>query len=184
MPFRDLLEDARLTRFYDHWEALRAGRPMPARRDLDPADIKDLLPHLAIVQVAGSRFLFRLVGTEVADRMGVNPTGRFLDELDPRGGYRAFITQVFETVRDRRLSVLSQTDYDDLRTGRHIRRLSVPFSDDGVAVSHIVSLMLFSWPKGAAPVIVGDGDAPSVEHRIAGMDHGRQPRPGDLVDTP
>jgi hypothetical protein len=161
MSFRELLSDSRLERFYDYWRALRAGRPMPARRDLDPADIKDLLPHIVVVPQIGERFLYRLVGTEVVIRIGAENTGRYFDELRALGGYREFMARVYRMVCDDRRAVLSEIDYDGGATAAAIRRLSVPFSDDGAAVSHVVSLLLFQRPKGAAPVMVGDEERPS-----------------------
>jgi hypothetical protein len=171
MNFRAFLTDARFERFYDHWQALRGDRPMPVRRELDPADIKDLLPHIVIVAVDGPRFLFRLVGTEVVNRIGVDNTGRHLDELEPSRGFRDFAARVFETVRNRRAAVLAETDFEAGAANKGVRRLSLPFSDNGTDVSHIVSLMLFSWPKGAAPLIVRDEVEEPRVHRIAAVDN-------------
>jgi hypothetical protein len=64
--------------------------------------------------------------------------------------------------------VLSETDYDGGTKMASIRRLSVPFSGDGAEVSHIVSLLRFRPPQGAAPVIVSDEDGRPTERRIAG----------------
>jgi hypothetical protein len=170
MGFRDLLTDARFTRFYDHWQRIRAYRPMPVRRDLDPADIKELLPHVVIVAVDGSRFLFRLVGTDVVNRMGGNDTGRHLDETPATAGFRDFAARVFETVRDRRAAVLSETRYEADGGERGVWRLSLPFSDDGADVSHIISLELFFWPPDLAPLVIrNEAPAPTV-HRIAAVD--------------
>jgi hypothetical protein len=142
---------------------------MPARRDLDPADIKDLLPHIVIVQCVGDRFLYRLIGTEVVNRIGVENTGRYFDELKPFGGYREFMTRVYRMVCQDRRAVLSGTLYDGGKNETGIRRLSLPFSDDGLEVSHIVSLLLFHWPKGALPLIISDEDRAPTEHRITGL---------------
>jgi hypothetical protein len=170
MPFRALLTDARFERFYDYWQALRGDRPMPARRDLDPADIKDLLPQIGIIQVVGNRFLIRLAGTELVNRIGADNTGRYFDEVHPLGGYSEFMTRVYETVRDTRRAVLSETDYSSGVTEAGIRRLSLPFSNDGVEVSHIVSLLLFFWPKNSSPLLISDEGRAPKGHRIAGVD--------------
>jgi hypothetical protein len=157
MSFREFLTDARLERFYDYWQSLRGSRAMPARRDLDPAAIKDLLPHVVIVERIADRFRYRLVGTEVVNRIGAENTGRYFDELPALGAYRAFMTRVYRTVCEDRRAVLSETDYDGAGKAAAIRRLSVPFAEDGAEVSHIVSLLLFRSPKGTPPLIVTDG---------------------------
>src|SRR5690349_8298694 len=57
-----------LTRLFCYWQAKRGGRAMPARADIDPAEIKALLPYMILVDViydteAGLDFVYRLVGT-------------------------------------------------------------------------------------------------------------------------
>jgi hypothetical protein len=62
---------------YDYWRRKAAGRPMPTRADIEPADLKPLLPAMMLVDVVHDtrRFVYRLVGThEVAGR-GRDPTG-------------------------------------------------------------------------------------------------------------
>ena len=63
---------------YDYWDAKRAGRSMPARGDLDPADLKRLLPHLILIDVVADerRYVYRLVGTREVEMRGVDPTGK------------------------------------------------------------------------------------------------------------
>ncbi len=69
---------------YAYWHnlALRRGG-VPLREDFDPAEVLRLLPHIFIVEkeVDTGRFLFRLSGTAIRDIMGVENTGRYLDEL-------------------------------------------------------------------------------------------------------
>jgi N-acetylglutamate synthase-like GNAT family acetyltransferase len=72
---------AGLTRY---WEAKRGSRPMPLWSDIDPAEIKPLLPHLLVTRYEHSPFRARfvLVGTWLAQYAGGDFTGRYLDELD------------------------------------------------------------------------------------------------------
>src|SRR3954471_8865936 len=62
---------------YEYWRGKAAGRAMPYRADIDPAELKPVLPALMLVDVVPDprRFVYRLVGThEVAGR-GRDPTG-------------------------------------------------------------------------------------------------------------
>jgi hypothetical protein len=62
---------------YDYWHEKAAGRQMPYRADIDPAELKPFLPAMMLVDVVHDtrRFVYRLVGThEVAGR-GRDPTG-------------------------------------------------------------------------------------------------------------
>lgn len=73
-----------LHELYGYWDAKRAGRAMPRKSDIDPAEIKPLLPYILMGEFAGDpvRLRYRLVGTEVVSVYGVDFTGRWLDELD------------------------------------------------------------------------------------------------------
>jgi hypothetical protein len=74
----------RLRQLRDYWESKRRGRTAPPRADIDPAEIKPLLPHLLIADLFADplRVRFRLAGTRVCDAFGFNIAGRWLEELD------------------------------------------------------------------------------------------------------
>lgn len=67
----------RLRRFYDYWNAKRGDRLMPARADIDPAEITDLLPGIIMIDVGHDplTLTYRLVGTNEVMARGSNPTG-------------------------------------------------------------------------------------------------------------
>ena len=69
---------------YGYWDAKRDGRTMPRKSDIDPSEIKALLPYVLLAEFAGEpvRLRYRLVGTEVVTVYGMDFTGRWLDELD------------------------------------------------------------------------------------------------------
>jgi hypothetical protein len=157
--FRDhVSDDARLIRFYDHWLALRGGRPLPAPRDFDSAPIQDLLPSVAEVEVRGDHYFVRRVGAEMANRIGSDASGVYLDQ-HARGAFLDFMLRVYGTVRARRRPVLSQTTYGVGRWNEvKLRRLSVPFGDAAGGVTDILSLVLFSWRPDVDPVVVDYAD--------------------------
>ncbi len=67
---------------YAYWRRKAAGRAMPRRADIDPAEIKSYLPAIILVDVVpdARRFVYRLAGTsEVAER-GYDPTGKTVAE--------------------------------------------------------------------------------------------------------
>jgi hypothetical protein len=73
------IADARLRRLYEYWIAKRGDRPAPARRDIDPVDIPDLLGFVNIYEVQGEPrdFKVRLNGSEVAEMLGREITGKY-----------------------------------------------------------------------------------------------------------
>lgn len=68
----------------DYWTARRGDRRMPRKSDIDPSELKPLLPYILLGEFATQplRLRYRLVGTEVVTVYGVDFTGRWLDELD------------------------------------------------------------------------------------------------------
>ncbi|HEV2674686.1 MAG TPA: PAS domain-containing protein [Aliidongia sp.] len=71
-----------LRRLLQHWHDLKGDRPLPQRADLDPTDIAYCLGNIALVEIEPSfRPRYRLVGTRLADLLGEDPTGRYVDEM-------------------------------------------------------------------------------------------------------
>lgn len=73
----------KLRRLYEYWRQKRGARPMPARRDMDPLDLRFVLGDIALVEVLRDplRYRFRLDGTRQVERFGVDMTGKMLDDL-------------------------------------------------------------------------------------------------------
>lgn len=65
-----------------YWRRKAGTRRMPARRDIDPSELKPHLPRISLVDVVADerRFVYRLVGTEEAALRGYDPTGKSVGE--------------------------------------------------------------------------------------------------------
>ena len=130
--------------FYRYWDSKRRGRLMPARADLDPVEMRDWLPGVALVDVHRDveprpfRLTYRLLGTRITRVRGRDDTGRpvheafFGADLDAAlENYRLVITE--------RKSV-----YDWDRTpsqdgfAREAETLLLPLSADGAAVDMVL----------------------------------------------
>lgn len=82
-PLRgDDLSSARLATLLGYWSGKRERDRPPSRGQLDPADLRGLLPNLMLLDVepAPSRFRFRLVGTRMVEVLGHDPTGQPLED--------------------------------------------------------------------------------------------------------
>ena len=68
---------------FAYWASRRSGGKLPARRDLQPGDIKRLLPTLSLIDVdrAPLDFRIRLAGTGLYDVYGREITGRGLADV-------------------------------------------------------------------------------------------------------
>lgn len=67
-----------------YWERKRGARFAPSRPDIQPEEIRRLLPYLLLLDLIGepTRFRYRLVGTGVTALYGREVTGAFVDEVD------------------------------------------------------------------------------------------------------
>jgi len=79
---RPIVRTSELRQLLQHWYNLKGDRPLPRRADLDPVDIAYCLGNVALVEIEPPlRPRYRLVGTKLADLLGDDPTGRYLDEM-------------------------------------------------------------------------------------------------------
>lgn len=74
-----------IVRYMLSWWRGKCGGDIPDRSDLDPLDLKSLLPNILISDVEHDpfRIRYRLVGTRAHEATGFNIVGRYLDELLP-----------------------------------------------------------------------------------------------------
>lgn len=85
----------RLRRLHAYWDAKRAGRPMPARADIDPVEIPWILGNLSLIEVNGEGdYRWRLDGTNLSAFFGCEMTGRAISEYP----YPAFIDKMRATL--------------------------------------------------------------------------------------
>ena len=89
------LSSPELLGLYRYWESRRGERRMPARRDIDPLCFKPLIGRISVIDVlrepAGNiRFRFRLAATPFCITVGLEMTGKMLEEL-PLPATRAFL---------------------------------------------------------------------------------------------
>jgi hypothetical protein len=74
-----------ITVLREWWERRRGDRPMPRRSELDPAEIREILPDLVIVEVAAGAgpetllLTYRLAGTRIDTHIGFNIKGMMVD---------------------------------------------------------------------------------------------------------
>jgi hypothetical protein len=134
---------------YAYWNQRRGTRAMPARSDLDPIDLKAVLPLLMLVDVVADerRYVYRLVGTREVEMRGSDPTGKavkdafYAESADESTWY---LDQVVRT----REPVLYRGTYQPLSTRTQREDvLFLPLSKDGEAVNMVMILGHIDWMK-------------------------------------
>ena len=139
--------------FYAAWDALRAGRPAPARSDFLPETFLAWWPNMFLVDVAIEAgrpvFTYRLVGTGLENRLGRGLGGRSLEsptETDmevadpwPGGRERAYQT-CFETMSPVHHYLRLKNDRE---APGEFERLLLPLSNDGRTVVQILGVAIY-----------------------------------------
>ncbi|WP_417319684.1 PAS domain-containing protein [Emcibacter sp.] len=78
-------------RLYDYWLSRRQDRVMPSRKDINPAEIPELLPHIIMLEVHGRppQYRVRLTGTHVDMVLGMSLTGLWAHDIPDSQGLRS-----------------------------------------------------------------------------------------------
>ena len=142
-----------LRELYDYWSSKCRQSRLPARADLNPADIPRLLPYLYIVDVERDplRFRFRLVGTRVCEWFGHDATGFLVD--DPRhGDLDLGMAEVYRQVFESRVPRYVHRDIPELGAFVHcFDRLVLPLvGADGVVEKLICGIWVRPWQEQRA----------------------------------
>jgi hypothetical protein len=125
-----------------YWRSKLRGRTMPAPADIDPSEIRPLLPSIIIAEYLGQppRVRYRLVGTLQVYHNGADFTGRHLDEID-WGAENAFVRLVHDTVLGTAAPVVGhyQWGFRDSVFG-FAEFGAFPLSEDGATVARSVGI--------------------------------------------
>ena len=147
----------RVRQLRDYWESKRQGRAMPARADIDPSELKPLLPYLIITDLFTDplRVRFRLAGTRVCEAFGFNVAGRWLDELDLTADVPFWLAQ-YERMIAARTPVYGRTTGTQGPVELFRSDWAMfPLSSDGVRVDQCLEIE--DWAKGSPMARFDDG---------------------------
>jgi hypothetical protein len=129
---------------YAYWLERRDGEDMPPDTAIDPLRLpQSCLPFIAIDEVSYGplRFRARLCGTGVAEAVGVDHTGRYVDEID---GMAEQLQRLAWCVQHRRPYTIRDRMTFSPRDYRSYSALALPFAGRDGAVTRIVICYGFS----------------------------------------
>jgi hypothetical protein len=126
-----------------YWEQKRGSRAMPARSDISPAQLKEHLGWVMILEVLpGARdFRYRLIGTLVTQYFSADGTGKtVMEAFAPNGEAVAkAVNGVFRRCARDKLVMRTTGDANWLAEGmEEFEAIYLPLSDDGETVTHIL----------------------------------------------
>jgi hypothetical protein len=139
--------------FLRAWEALvTAKRRYPTRAEIDPAALgAKLLPNVFLVDVIHAsgapslRFRYRLLGQAIIDREPAR-AGVFLDEIGATADIAAIEEHYIRCLDGKVWIRNANLAWADPRSGYlRYRVMTLPLSDDGVTVTHLIGLALYEF---------------------------------------
>lgn len=132
---------------FRYWTEARGGRPMPARADLDPLEMKAALPYLMLIDVIGPEFRYRLVGTQVVQDFGRDLTGKTVGQQIRPMPFAADVGALFRRIRDEGRPVFTTGHHQTPEGVTHsVSRLLLPLGEDG-RTSMIMICRIARYPR-------------------------------------
>ena len=135
---------------YRYWDAKRTGRAMPARRDVEPAELRTLLPFITLIDQVDGRLRYRLVGTAAAQEIGRDLTGRFVGSYVSPPDYAQAFVGICQRVITSGRPVFSTAEYRAPSTVVHgASRLMLPLGEDGTKAEMIIFTRISRFARRA-----------------------------------
>lgn len=141
------IKHPKLRQLYEYWDCKRGARPMPARSDLDPIDIRFIIGNVIMVDVIEGtppQFHIRLHGTNLSEQVGFDLTGKLLDAM-PLPEFRELTRQSFAKVVQTKEPLHAHRDRTLDRRRRFYETLILPLSSDGERVDRILCGLLYDY---------------------------------------
>ena len=144
---------------FAYWHGKSAGRMAPHPRDIEPGELKRLLPYIVISDVLLDPLdlRFRLVGTGIVEAIGYDFTGKRFSEMPVTTGTERWLAHYGRVVQRKGPHYgryRGELGPDSLRVVDHG---AFPLSNDGDSVHRIIEIEDWSGIRG---VSLGKVDLP------------------------
>jgi hypothetical protein len=136
-----LMGSERVRALLRYWRGKIGERTMPSRADIDPAEIRGLLPFVALADLSAGPLdvRFRLGGEAICDSYRCNVAGRSLAELNPPGGVAMWLA-AFDRVFSSAMPVAGLLRASFSGGDRYVEWAMMPLSNDGVTVHQVLQI--------------------------------------------
>ena len=139
-----VFEDKALRELYAYWSKVAGDDAIPQKSNFELIDLLDVSSEILILDLVspGLDFRFRLVGTDIIDRLGVDPTGDLISSYPLNAFWMSAIEICRRVVLERRpywRPPLSSS-YPD-KSFLTVQAVVLPLLNDTGDVTRIVGLM-------------------------------------------
>lgn len=127
-----------------YWQSKRRGESLPGRTDLDPLEMRGLLPHVYLIDVLPAevpdrwRFRVRLLGEKHVEVYGPGMVGKVIDDVFPPAVAAEF-NRLYAAVVRRRAPVVNRGRVSWLRNKDFLEYegMHAPLASDGTTIDCI-----------------------------------------------
>lgn len=134
-----------------YWDAKRGSRLMPARADLRPAEIREHLPWIVLLDVlhGATDFRYRLIGTLITQYFKTDATGLTVTEAWAPQGEEGIqgVLSILRYVTQHKLVMrcYGETGWNTIGL-ENFDGLYLPLSNDGESVNMLLHAFVFDRP--------------------------------------
>lgn len=130
----------------NYWTKVRASKQMPRRADVDPADMRFLLPHVFLIDVRPLplQFRWRLLGTQVSKYVGYRQSGRWFHDVYDSQTHDRFVESFNDCLGRRRPTRVHGKAWFAPQDYLAYEAVYLPLSADGVNVNMILGGLIFT----------------------------------------
>jgi hypothetical protein len=140
-------DEGAIARVRDYWQSMRQGRPMPSRRDVNPGELRDVLPILQLYELidGGKALRVRLLGTKIAQALGEDPTGHTITwATSDRLTRRVFAIADRVTKHRRPLIARAERTAIEKASFLQVESIYLPLAEDGHTPDTLLAATVFS----------------------------------------
>jgi len=144
------IHDPRLLGLFGYWRGKLQGRIMPARRDIDPIEMKPWLGNLLLVEFPADpmQYRVRLDGVNIQQFYGNSREGKGVEAITSEEERRIVLPQ-YLIVLERKQPAYYESQFvtsEGIPTSQ--RKLLLPLSDDGERVNIVLAGIYFDRVVG------------------------------------
>lgn len=152
------IRDPALVKLFSYWRShcMRLGR-YPSRKDIDPLDLRNLLPNIWLVDVTpDGGFTYRLAGELIDETYGMSLRGKSLDKIYEYDRHKQNVLSRFSEIAEGKVRVVHWERHISEERFVTRERLVLPLSDDGQQVSGILGATLYEpyWNRLPSPNVI------------------------------
>jgi hypothetical protein len=135
---------------FDYWNATRAGRPAPLRKEIQPGDIKRILPHVFILEREDAlTYRFRLAGTGLCGVYGMEFRNHNLLSMWQEDCHASLGHALADVTANANISIVEYTAATNDHREATFEMILLPLAQDNGAITRVLGAAVpvdeFPW---------------------------------------